>query len=71
MTGEATAITRENVVIGAGMAGMACSSKLYEHGCDVLLVSKDIGGRVLYDSKTKCNFGAVFVMENYVRSRKI
>lgn len=71
MTGETTAITRENVVIGAGMAGMACSSKLYEHGCDVLLVSKDIGGRVLYDSKTKCNFGAVFVMENYVRSRKI
>ena len=71
MAEEAAAITRENVVIGAGMAGMACASKLYNNGRDVLLISKDVGGRVLYDPKTKCNFGAVFVMENYVRSRKI
>lgn len=55
----------ENIVVGGGMAGIACAYKLRAAGKDVLMITDTLGGRVCYDEKLNMNYGAVFYMENY------
>ncbi|GAB4501070.1 MAG: hypothetical protein Fur0035_06110 [Anaerolineales bacterium] len=38
---------------------------------DFLLISETIGGRILYQQQAKVNFGAYFVMKNYVNARQL
>ena len=50
---------------------MSCALKLLEAGRDFLLVTDNLGGRILYSEKAKVNFGAYFVMGNYFNALKI
>tara|TARA_R110002167_G_scaffold247863_2_gene453763 strand:- start:134333 stop:135475 length:1143 start_codon:yes stop_codon:yes gene_type:complete len=61
----------ETIVIGGGMAGMACAIKLNEAGKDVAMITEILGGKTMYDTKLDMNFGAVFYMENYHNVKQI
>ena len=57
--------TIETVIIGAGISGLACAQMLHKHDKDFLLISKDIGGRILTSKDGSSNYGAFFVCSDY------
>jgi hypothetical protein len=60
-----TKSTYETIIIGAGIAGLACAYHLKKHQHDFLLISKDIGGRILSSHDGTANYGAFFVCSDY------
>jgi hypothetical protein len=53
------------IIIGAGISGLACARTLCENNEDFLIISEDIGGRILTSSDGKVNYGAFFVCSDY------
>ncbi len=63
--------SHETIIVGGGMAGIACGLKLKEAGKSCTMISETIGGRTCYNKQLDMNFGAVFYMENYHHVKKI
>jgi hypothetical protein len=61
----------DTLIVGGGMAGIACGLKLREAGINSVMITDSLGGRTCYDRNLKMNFGAVFYMENYHHVKKI
>ena len=61
----------KTIIIGGGVAGMSCAMRLLDAQQDFLLITENIGGRILYQQEAKVNFGAYFVMNNYVNARQL
>ena len=55
----------ETAIIGAGISGLACARKLQENSKDFIVISEDIGGRILTSKDKKINYGAFFVCSDY------
>ena len=55
----------DTIIVGAGISGLACARKLHENDEDFLLISDDIGGRILVSDDETANYGAFFVCEDY------
>lgn len=55
----------DTIIVGAGISGLACARHLYENNKDFLIVSKDIGGRILTSEDGDVNYGAFFVCSDY------
>jgi hypothetical protein len=55
----------DTLIIGGGVAGLACGRKLARCGCDFLLLTDRLGGRVYAAAKDRLNFGAAYVTSDY------
>ena len=54
----------ETVIVGGGIAGLACARRLAEAGREFLLLSDRLGGR-LHAAEDGLNFGAAYVTSDY------
>ena len=55
----------DTIIIGAGVSGLACAKKLQENNKDFIIISKNIGGRILTSDDETANYGAFFVCSDY------
>ncbi len=55
----------KTIIVGAGISGLACARTLNENGEDFIIISEDIGGRILTSSDRSVNYGAFFVCSDY------
>jgi hypothetical protein len=55
----------DTIIVGAGISGLACAKHLQDSNEDFLLISKDIGGRILTSSDGTVNYGAFFVCSDF------
>ena len=55
----------DTIIIGAGISGLACAKQLQKHDRKFILISKNIGGRILTSKDGKFNYGAFFVCSDY------
>lgn len=55
----------DTIIVGAGISGLACARRLQQFNEDFLVVSKDIGGRILISDDGLVNYGAFFVCSDY------
>ena len=55
----------ETIIVGAGISGLACGRLLQQYDKDFLIISKDIGGRILTSNDGIVNYGAFFVCSDY------
>lgn len=58
----------ETIIIGGGMAGLACARRLQEEGREFLLLTENVGGRVLCENGI--NYGAYYITEDYTNIRQ-
>jgi len=61
----------KTIIVGGGMAGIACAMRLLQAGQDFTLITDDLGGRIRYSPEAGVNFGAYFVMGNYAHARQL
>ncbi|MBU0496529.1 MAG: NAD(P)-binding protein [Candidatus Thermoplasmatota archaeon] len=57
--------TVDTIIVGAGVAGIGCANQLDKKNNDFLVISKDIGGRILTSDDGIINYGAFFVCDDY------
>jgi predicted NAD/FAD-dependent oxidoreductase len=55
----------ETVIVGGGIAGLACARQLYDGGRSFLLVTEDVGGRIRTSADGTVNLGAYYVRGDY------
>lgn len=55
----------DTIIVGGGVAGLACAKKLSEQNKEFLLITEDIGGKILTSKSGVTNYGAYFVLNNY------
>jgi glycine/D-amino acid oxidase-like deaminating enzyme len=66
-TQPASSFTRkhETIIIGAGIAGLACARRLHDAGHSFLLISENVGGRIRQSPDGALNLGAYYVRSDY------
>lgn len=56
----------ETIIVGAGIAGLACAQRLAEQGkSDFLLIGEKLGGRIPSSSDGQVNYGAFYLRSDY------
>ena len=55
----------EIVIIGGGIAGLACARRLHDEGRSFLLITENIGGRIRRSRDGRVNLGAYYVRSDY------
>ena len=55
----------DTIIIGSGISGLACARQLDKYNEDFLIISKNIGGRILTSEDGTANYGAFFVCSDY------
>jgi glycine/D-amino acid oxidase-like deaminating enzyme len=57
--------SHETVIIGGGIAGLACARRLHDGGRSFLLITENIGGRIRRSTDGAVNLGAYYVRSDY------
>jgi len=57
--------TTETIIVGTGISELSCARQLQTQNQDFLLISKNIGGRILTSEDGTVNYGAFFVCSDY------
>ncbi len=57
--------TVDTVIIGAGISGLACAKKLQENNRNFIIITQNIGARILTSEDGTANYGAFFVCSDY------
>ncbi len=55
----------KTIIIGGGISGLSCGRKLYDSGETFLLITKDLGGRMLTSKNFEEDYGAAYVTSDY------
>jgi glycine/D-amino acid oxidase-like deaminating enzyme len=55
----------ETVIVGGGIAGLACARRLHDSQRSFLLITEDIGGRIRTSADGTVNLGAYYVTGDY------
>ena len=55
----------ETVIVGGGIAGLACARRLHEAQRPFLLITENIGGRIRPSADGRVNLGAYYVRSDY------
>lgn len=61
----ALANSHETIVVGGGIAGLACARQLHDRQRPFLLITESIGGRILSSADGNVNLGAYYVRGDY------
>jgi len=57
--------SHETVIVGGGIAGLACGRQLHDHQQRFLLITESIGGRLRRSADGTANLGAYYVRGDY------
>lgn len=60
----------ESIIIGGGIAGLACARRLFQYGRDFLLITDRLGGRMHAAAGSTRNFGAAYITADYKHVRR-
>lgn len=55
----------ETVIVGGGIAGLACARRLHDRGRAFRLITEDVGGRIRVSNDGAVNLGAYYVTGDY------
>ncbi|MCR4328629.1 MAG: FAD-dependent oxidoreductase [Patescibacteria group bacterium] len=55
----------ETIIIGGGISGMACGNELHKAGKDFILLTKELGGRMLTSKTHTVDYGASYITTEY------
>ncbi len=55
----------DTIIVGAGISGLSCARNLKKYDKDFLVLSENIGGRILTSDDGNTNYGAYFVCSDY------
>jgi hypothetical protein len=55
----------ETVIVGGGIAGLACARRLHDSQRPFLLITEDVGGRIRVSKDGAVNLGAYYVRSDY------
>jgi len=55
----------ETIIIGGGIAGLACARRLHDQGREFRLLTDRLGGRMHSLEKALHNFGAIYITSDY------
>lgn len=58
-------VSFDTIIVGAGIAGVACAQRLQQQGKNFLVITENIGGRIQSSADNTVNYGAYFVTKNY------
>ena len=53
------------IIIGGGIAGLACARRLHDAGHSALLITENLGGRIRTSTDGAVNIGAYYVTRDY------
>jgi hypothetical protein len=62
--------TLDTLIIGGGIAGLACARRLSQAGRDFRLITDRLGGRMFAGETPMRNFGAMYVTDDYRHVRQ-
>lgn len=57
--------SQETIIVGAGIAGLACARRLHDAGRPFLMISDNVGGRIQRSRDGTVNLGAYYVRADY------
>jgi glycine/D-amino acid oxidase-like deaminating enzyme len=57
--------SQDTIIVGAGIAGLACARRLHDAGHTFLVISEKIGGRIQRSGDNTVNLGAYYVRSDY------